>query len=77
MMHIVDHEKRPISVYNLGCEDWLTVDRIAEMVVEALGLKHVRFTYTGTAGGWPGDVPKFLLDVFCVKKIRLASFAKF
>jgi UDP-glucose 4-epimerase len=69
MLHIVDHEIKPISIYNLGCEDWLTVDRIAEMVVAAMGLKDVRFTYTGTAGGWPGDVPRFLLDVSALKKL--------
>ena len=51
------------GVFNLGCSDSLPVDRIARMVVEAMGLENVRFKYTGGEGGWPGDVPRFLLDV--------------
>jgi UDP-glucose 4-epimerase len=39
------------------------VDRIAEMVTEAMGLPDVRLEYTGTEGGWLGDVPRFRLDV--------------
>jgi nucleoside-diphosphate-sugar epimerase len=38
------------------------VDHIAGMVVEAMGLRDVRFEYSGGAGGWPGDVPRFVLD---------------
>jgi UDP-glucose 4-epimerase len=33
------------------------------MVVEAMGLSGVEYSYTGGEGGWPGDVPRFLLDV--------------
>jgi UDP-glucose 4-epimerase len=69
MLHVVEHEQRPISVYNLGSRDWLEVNRIAAMVVEEMGLSDVRFTYTGTEGGWPGDVPRFLLDVSALREL--------
>jgi UDP-glucose 4-epimerase len=39
------------------------------MVVEALGLKNVAFEYTGTEGGWPGDVPRFRLDVTALNRL--------
>src|SRR3954451_5329461 len=43
MLFVVDHATAPLNVHNLGCEDSLSVNRIAEMVVEAMGLKEVEF----------------------------------
>lgn len=63
MLHVIEHARQPFNLYNLGGDDWLTVRRIAEMVVAAMGLKNVEFAFTGTEGGWPGDVPRFRLDV--------------
>jgi UDP-glucose 4-epimerase len=45
------------------------VDRIAELVVQAMGLEKVEFRYTGTEGGWPGDVPRFRLDVTALNRL--------
>jgi UDP-glucose 4-epimerase len=39
------------------------------MVVAAMGLRDVTFEYTGTEGGWPGDVPHFRLDVTALNKL--------
>ena len=36
MLHAVEHAKDDLNIFNLGCSDWTTVDRIAELVVEAL-----------------------------------------
>jgi len=69
MLHVVAHAGEELNVYNLGCDDWLTVDRIADMVAAALGLRNVRYQYTGTEGGWPGDVPRFRLDVTAVNRL--------
>jgi UDP-glucose 4-epimerase len=63
MMFAVEHAREPLNIFNLGCADWLSVNEIAAMVTEALGLKGVRYEYTGGEGGWPGDVPRFRLDV--------------
>jgi UDP-glucose 4-epimerase len=63
MMYITEHARERLSIYNLGCNDSLSVTRIADMVVEAMGLSGVEYSYTGGEGGWPGDVPRFLLDV--------------
>jgi UDP-glucose 4-epimerase len=62
MLFLVDHARAPLNVYNLGCSDSLQVSRIADMVVEALGLSGVEYEFTGGEGGWPGDVPRFRLD---------------
>jgi UDP-glucose 4-epimerase len=63
MLFIVGHAGEPLNVYNVGCDGSLRVTRIADMVVEALGLKNVEYQFTGGGeGGWPGDVPRFELD---------------
>ncbi len=63
MLHVVDRDPARFTVYNLGGDDWLSVRRIAEMVVEEMGLTDVDFAFTGTEAGWPGDIPRFRLDV--------------
>ncbi len=69
MLHVVDHGTEPYAVYNVGGNDTTTVMRIAEMVVEAMGLRDVRFEYTGGEGGWPGDVPRFVLDTDRINRL--------
>ncbi len=51
------------NVFNLASSDWVDVTRIAEIVVEELGLKDTEFTYTGGKIGWKGDVPRMRLSV--------------
>jgi len=60
-----------INLFNLGCDSNTTVTRIAEMVVEEMGLSDVKFNYTGGSRGWKGDVPRFQLDA---KKINILGW---
>lgn len=48
-----------ITLYNVGDESVSSVTGIANIVVETMGLKDVKFEYTGGRGGWKGDVPVF------------------
>ena len=51
-------------VYNLSVNsEGTTVTKIAEIVVEELGLSNVKFSYTGGDRGWKGDVPRFKYDI--------------
>ncbi len=51
-------------VYNISVTSpGTTVTRIAEIVVEELGLKNVKFNYTGGDRGWKGDVPRFSYNI--------------
>lgn len=51
-------------VYNISVNSpGTTVTRIAEIVVEEMGLKDVAFRYTGGDRGWKGDVPRFRYDI--------------
>jgi UDP-glucose 4-epimerase len=56
-------------IFNLGCDDSLSVERIAQMVSAAMGLERVAFEYTGGEGGWLGDVPRFRLDVTAINQL--------
>ena len=69
MIHASENSKEECEVFNLGCESFTTVTRIAEIVVEEMGLNGVRFNYTGGKRGWPGDVPVVHFDVEKVKKL--------
>lgn len=52
------------EVYNLSVKgEGTTVTRIAEIVVDVLGLENVIFRYTGGNRGWKGDVPRFRYDI--------------
>lgn len=63
MVFATRYTSEPLALYNVGCADSLSVNTIADIVVRALGLSDVKYIYTGTESGWPGDVPRFLLDV--------------
>jgi len=52
------------EIYNLSVEGGgTTVDTIADIVIEEMGLKDVKKVYTGGDRGWKGDVPKFQYDI--------------
>jgi len=58
------------GVFNVGSEDWVNVVRIADIVVEAMGLSGVRYVFkpmTPDGRGWPGDVKLMLLDISKLK----------
>lgn len=77
MLFSVDALPSGHHTFNLGCPDNLEVREIATMVIEAMGLPDVRFEFTGGEGGWPGDVPRFRLDVTAINQLgwtaRLSS----
>ncbi|MGC9108601.1 MAG: NAD-dependent epimerase/dehydratase family protein, partial [Infirmifilum sp.] len=63
MVYLSDRSPRDVDVFNLGNIDSITVDQIASIVVEEMGLKEVKFHYTGEDRGWRGDVPKTVPDI--------------
>lgn len=65
----LEHSYDKINLLNLGCKTNTTVTKIAEMVVEEMGLNGVSFKYTGGKRGWKGDVPRFQLDADKMNKL--------
>ncbi len=69
MLFGLENAKEAINVFNLGCNSSTQVDAIANIVVEEMGLKGVKFKYTGGKRGWKGDVPLMSLDVSKINKL--------
>lgn len=62
MLLAVERADAPIGVYNLGADEYCTVDESLTWICEHLGLEPER-RYTGGERGWVGDSPFILLDV--------------
>jgi UDP-glucose 4-epimerase len=59
------------AAYNVAAEDWITVDEVADLVIEAMGLTNVKKTYKPVLHGvgWPGDVKKIALKIDELKQL--------
>jgi len=69
MLFGFEKRKEDMEIFNLGSEDWINVRRIAEIVVEEMGLENVRFKFTGgiNGRGWKGDVKFMRLSIEKIK----------
>lgn len=63
IMFMTKEIDKGVHIYNVGVETATSVTRIADIVCEELGLKDVKYNYTGGNVGWKGDVPKFQYDL--------------
>ncbi|KYH24949.1 GDP-L-fucose synthase [Halalkalicoccus paucihalophilus] len=62
MEHVIEHADRPVNTFNLGTRTTTSVNRIADIVSDELGLDP-EYEYTGGERGWTGDVPKMRLSI--------------
>ena len=63
---IIDYshrERKGVELFNIGVEGATTVNEIADMVCQRMGLKNVQYKYTGGSIGWKGDVPRYQYDL--------------
>ncbi len=65
----VENANDKINIFNLGTDEYTIVDRVAQIVIEQMGLKNVLFKYTGGERGWPGDQPFVYLSVNKLKSL--------
>ncbi len=63
-----ENRRNDVEIFNIGSEDWINVRKIADIIVEEMGLKNVTYKFTGGKRGWKGDVPKMLLSIEKIKK---------
>jgi UDP-glucose 4-epimerase len=66
MLLVIERASEAISVFNLGTEEYCTVDESLGWICAQLGLDPHR-SYTGGERGWVGDNPFIFLDT---RKIR-------
>ena len=58
----------PVLV-NLGTDSTTQVMDISKIIIEEMGLSDVRYGFTGTPRGWPGDQPVVLLDTHKIHEL--------
>lgn len=68
MLFAMERSNEKVNIFNLGSRDRVSVRRIAEILCEEVGLEP-KLRYTGTERGWPGDVPRMMLDVGKINKL--------
>jgi len=68
MIHGFIRPHNAFNIFNIGSQDSITVDEIAQIISKTMGV-HPRFSYTGGDRGWLGDVPKFKLDITKIKSL--------
>lgn len=61
------------EAYNVGSEDWITVNEIVGIILSELGLTNTRIIYRPVLHGvgWPGDVKRIGMSI---EKIRRLGF---
>jgi UDP-glucose 4-epimerase len=66
----VDYE-----VYNIGNEDWITIDEVADEVIKTMKLKDVKKIHRSLLHGvgWLGDVKKIALKIYKIKRLGFKS----
>jgi UDP-glucose 4-epimerase len=62
MSHAVERADDRFNLYNLGTRTTTSVDRIADIVADEMGLDPA-YDHTGGDRGWTGDVPRMRLSV--------------
>ena len=62
MVYAVEHADADHNVFNLGTRTTTSVDRIADIVADEMGLDPT-YEHTGGDRGWTGDVPRMRLSV--------------
>lgn len=66
---VIDHSwLSKYEVFNLATDDHISVQLIAMVVADMMGIKNCNFEYTGGDRGWNGDVPVIRLDCAKIKK---------
>ncbi|MFB3813632.1 MAG: NAD-dependent epimerase/dehydratase family protein [Terriglobales bacterium] len=74
MLFIWRNAREQVNCFNLGCEGATSAGRIAELLLDAMGMPETKIAYGGGDRGWVGDVPQVRLD--CTRLAQLGWTAK-
>lgn len=70
VLHANVHEMDQFKPFNVATGDYITVNEIAQLAVEVLGLRTPpAFEHTGGDRGWKGDVPVVRLNTDRIKSL--------
>ncbi|MEM2144890.1 MAG: SDR family NAD(P)-dependent oxidoreductase [Candidatus Jordarchaeaceae archaeon] len=68
-LYVTEKSEKGFNIFNIGSEEWVTVNYIAKLVLNELKLQDVELSYTGGEQGWTGDVSLMLLDISKLKNL--------
>lgn len=68
MFTVIDTAREPINIFNLGTDEYCTVDQSLGWICEALGVRP-QVKHTGGERGWIGDSPFIFLDTTKVRSL--------
>jgi UDP-glucose 4-epimerase len=71
MLTAIDKAHEPVNIFNLGTDEYVTVNDSLGYICEALGFEPER-RYTGGERGWIGDSPFILLDTTRIRSLGWA-----
>ena len=69
MLIAIRNTDDPVNVFNVATGDYISVNEIAQIVCDEMGLREVEFSYTGGERGWTGDVPVVRLNSERIRKL--------
>ncbi|VVB84498.1 L-arabinose 1-dehydrogenase (NAD(P)(+)) [uncultured archaeon] len=69
MLFSLERSRDIVNIFNIGSKDTINATEIGEIVVDEMGLKNVKFRYTGGKRGWKGDVPRMMLSIDKIRKL--------
>lgn len=65
--------KERVNIYNLSSNTFITVNEIADLIIDSMHLKGVKRTHTPGQIGWPGDVAIVRLHNTAIRKLGWES----
>jgi len=69
MLFCIEHANDQVNIYNLATGDIVDVTTIAKTVVDEMGLKDTKITYTGGESNWIGDIKCIWLSIDKIKRL--------
>jgi UDP-glucose 4-epimerase len=68
ILMVIEKATAPVNIYNLGTDEYCSVDDSLGWICEHLGLAPKRY-YTGGERGWVGDNPFIFLDTLRIRSL--------
>jgi UDP-glucose 4-epimerase len=63
---------KKVNLFNIGHTEYVGVKKVADIITSEMGLKNVKYDFTGGSRGWVGDSPFVHLDVSKLKSLGWA-----
>ena len=63
LLFTIQNAQEKVNIFNVATDDYVTVNEIAQITAEKMGLGDVEYIYTGGKRGWKGDVPVVRFDL--------------